>query len=92
MENPEIRRWFDGSFTVLNERNLITPGKLLRPDRIMVSDNQAIVVDYKWGEKNPEKYHQQIERYAETLKKCGFEKVQGFLWYINHDEVEQVAV
>ncbi|WP_372947972.1 UvrD-helicase domain-containing protein [Mariniphaga sp.] len=90
LQNPVISRWFDGSFKVLNERNLLAPGKLLRPDRIMVSGNQAIVVDYKWGEKNPEKYHRQLERYTETLKKCGFEKVEGFLWYISQDEVEQV--
>lgn len=91
LRNPQINRWFDGSFTVMNERNLLGPGKLLRPDRIMVSGKQAIVVDYKWGEKMPEKYHRQVENYAETLKKCGFEKVEGFLWYINQDEVEQVV-
>lgn len=91
LQNPEINRWFDGSFTILNERNLLAPGKLLRPDRMMVSGKHAIVVDYKWGEKMPEKYHKQVSSYAETLKKCGFEKVEGFLWYINQDEVEQVV-
>ena len=91
LQNPAISRWFDGSFSVLNERNLLAPGKLLRPDRIMVTGNLAVVVDYKWGEKNPEKYHKQVERYVETLKKCGFEKVEGFLWYINQNEVEQVV-
>lgn len=91
LQNPQIKRWFDGSFSVLNERNLLTPQKLLRPDRMMVSGMHAIVVDYKWGEKIPEKYHKQVSRYAETLKKCGFEKVEGFLWYINQDEVERVV-
>ena len=90
LQNPEINRWFDGSFRVLNERNLLAPGELLRPDRIMFSGNHAIVVDYKWGAKLPEKYHKQVVRYAETLKKCGFGKVEGFLWYINLDEVERV--
>jgi len=91
LQNPVISRWFDGSFRVLNERNLLAPGKLLRPDRMMVSGKHAIVVDYKWGEKMPEKYHKQISRYADTLRKCGYEKVEGFLWYINQDEVEQVV-
>jgi ATP-dependent helicase/nuclease subunit A len=57
----------------------------------MISGKHAIVVDYKWGEKMTEKYHKQVSRYAETLKKCGFEKVEGFLWYINQDEAEQVV-
>jgi ATP-dependent exoDNAse (exonuclease V) beta subunit len=90
-QNPVISKWFDGSFKVLNERNLLAPDKLLRPDRIMVTGKHAIVVDYKWGEKNPEKYHRQVIRYSETLKKCGFEKVEGFLWYINQDEVDRVV-
>jgi ATP-dependent helicase/nuclease subunit A len=91
LQNPLINRWFDGSFRILNERNLLAPGKLLRPDRMMISGKHAIVVDYKWGEKMTEKYHKQVSRYAETLKKCGFEKVDGFLWYINQDEAEQVV-
>ncbi|RIH67204.1 Dna2/Cas4 domain-containing protein [Mariniphaga sediminis] len=91
LKNPEIRRWFDSRFNVLNERNLLLPGKLLRPDRMMVSGKHAIVVDYKWGDKMPEKYHSQVKRYAETLKKCGFEMVEGYLWYINQDEVEKVV-
>lgn len=91
LRNPQIKSWFDGSFNVLNERNLLSPGSLLRPDRIMIAGTRAVVVDYKWGEKMSEKYHRQVMRYAETLKKCGFEKVEGFLWYINQDEVEQVV-
>lgn len=91
IQNPQIKRWFDGSFTVLNERNLLSPGQLLRPDRILISGKHAIVVDYKWGEKMPEKYHKQVTRYAGTLKKCGFESVEAFLWYINQDEVERVV-
>ncbi|SHE98582.1 ATP-dependent exoDNAse (exonuclease V) beta subunit (contains helicase and exonuclease domains) [Mariniphaga anaerophila] len=90
MENPLIKKWFSSGFDVLNERNLLTSGKLLRPDRILVSGKQAVVVDYKWGEKNQKKYHSQVKSYAENLKKCGFEKVEGFLWYINQDEVEKV--
>ena len=91
LRNPVISRWFDGSFDVLKERNLLAPGKLLRPDRMLVSGKHAIVVDYKWGEKMAEKYHKQVARYAETLKNCGYEKVEGFLWYINQDEVKQVV-
>ncbi len=91
LENPAIKSWFDGSYKVLNERNLLAPEKILRPDRIMVSGKQAVVVDYKWGEKMPEKYRKQVIRYAETLKASGFGKVEGYLWYINQDEVEKVV-
>ncbi len=91
IQKPEVKHWFDGSWKVINERNLITPEKMLRPDRIMVSGKNAIVVDYKTGEQKSENYNRQVKRYAKTLKETGFEKVEGFLWYVALNEVEKVG-
>ncbi len=89
--NPEIKSWFDGSYTVLNERSLLTNERILRPDRIMISGDEAIVVDYKTGEKKSDSYNHQVQRYAKTLKETGIKKVCGFLWYINQNEIEKVC-
>ena len=91
LEKPEVTPWFDGSFKVLNERNLLTNDKILRPDRIMVSGEKAIVVDYKLGEKKSENYNRQVARYSKKLKETGSEKVEGYLWYINLNEIEKVC-
>ncbi len=64
---------------------------LLRPDRIMISGDSAVVVDYKTGEKIPTKYNRQIERYAQTLKDTGIKNVSGYLWYLSSNEVEKVC-
>ena len=86
-----VKHWFDGSYNVLNERDLLSNTMLLRPDRIMYSGDTAIVVDYKTGEKIPGKYNRQVERYAQTLKSTGFRSVSGFLWYLGSKEVEKVC-
>uniref|UniRef100_UPI003216FE4B UvrD-helicase domain-containing protein n=1 Tax=uncultured Draconibacterium sp. TaxID=1573823 RepID=UPI003216FE4B len=86
----EVKHWFDGSYQILNERNLLTKEKLLRPDRIMISGDTAIVVDYKTGEKS-KKYNQQVQLYAQTLKETGFKNVTGFIWYLHLNEVEKVS-
>ena len=91
MLKPEIKKWFNGSYKVLNERNLLSGDKQLRPDRIMISGRNAVVADYKWGEIKQEKYNAQVSRYAGFLKKCGYEKVEGYIWYINLEEVEKVG-
>ncbi|MEN8115420.1 MAG: UvrD-helicase domain-containing protein [Bacteroidota bacterium] len=91
LDLPEVKPWFDGSYKIMNERNLLTTGKLLRPDRIMTNGNKAIVVDYKTGEKNQDKYNRQVRGYAQTLKDTGFEKVTGYLWYLGLNEVEKVC-
>ncbi|WP_346859864.1 UvrD-helicase domain-containing protein [uncultured Draconibacterium sp.] len=90
LEMDEVKQWFDGTYKILNERDLLTPKKLLRPDRIMYLGDKAIVVDYKTGEKN-KKYNKQVQAYAETLLETGFKSVTGFLWYLNQNEIEPVG-
>ena len=91
ISNSQVYHWFDGTYTVLNERSLLTEDRILRPDRIMISDDEVIVVDYKTGEKKSDKYNRQVKRYARTLKETGAKKICGFLWYINLEEVEKVC-
>ena len=90
LQLPEVKKWFDGSYEVLNERDLLTSDKLLRPDRIMFSGNEAIVVDYKTGERQ-DKYLYQVKEYAKVLQNTGFSKVSGFLWYLHTGELEKVC-
>jgi CRISPR/Cas system-associated exonuclease Cas4 (RecB family) len=90
-DNPLIADWFSGKYQILNERSLLTSAKILRPDRIMISGKKAVVVDYKTGEKKSDNYNRQVSDYAKILKQSGFEKVEGYLWYINQNEVEKVC-
>jgi ATP-dependent exoDNAse (exonuclease V) beta subunit len=91
ISDPEIQSWFDGSFRVVNERTILT-GKdgLKRPDRIMLSDNQVIVVDYKSGEKELDNYHYQIRNYMRALHACGYRNITGFVWYTRNNKRVEV--
>ena len=90
-KNPLISKWFSTEYTILNERNLLTTNELYRPDRIMVSGNRAVVVDYKTGMQKQQKYNRQVNRYAQILSQTGFEKVEGYIWYTRLNEVEKVC-
>jgi CRISPR/Cas system-associated exonuclease Cas4 (RecB family) len=90
-ENPLISDWFSEKYKIINERSLLTSENILRPDRMMYHENYAVVVDYKTGEIKSDKYNRQVINYAKTLKETGFEKVDGYLWYINLNEVEKVC-
>lgn len=92
LDDPEVTHWFDGSYKILNERSILlgnTQG-IRRPDRIMIKGTQAIVVDYKSGEYEIEKYHKQVAEYMVQLQECGFESVTGYLWYTKNNK--RVAV
>jgi CRISPR/Cas system-associated exonuclease Cas4 (RecB family) len=90
-KNSLISKWFSTEYTILNERNLLTTNELYRPDRIMVSGNRAVVVDYKTGVQKLQKYNRQVNRYAQILSQTGFEKVEGYIWYTRLNEVEKVC-
>ena len=66
--NQLIKSWFDGSYEVLTERNLLTPEYIYRPDRIMIRGIEAVVIDYKTGLQKRTKYNRQVQAYAGLLK------------------------
>ncbi len=87
LSDPEIKSWFNGSFRVVNERNILNKNKTMkRPDRIMLNKNETIVVDYKSGEQEIEKHSRQVKNYMNELKACGYPNVSGFIWYTRENK------
>lgn len=91
-KNPQIQPWFDGRFESLIEREILTDkNKILRPDRVMVKENHCIVLDYKSG--NPAPQHQeQVQNYMMHFQKMAFEKVEGYLYYLNNQTLVEVRL
>ncbi|MGE5448981.1 MAG: 3'-5' exonuclease, partial [Bacteroidales bacterium] len=82
LSDPEIKSWFDGTYKVINARNILTgPRGLRRPDRIMAGPEGTIIVDYKSGEVETENYVYQLRSYVRELANCGFKNVKGYIWY-----------
>jgi ATP-dependent helicase/nuclease subunit A len=86
LQNPTAKPWFDGTYKILNETTIITPGfDLKRPDRVMINGTKAIVVDYKTTSVISEGHRQQVKRYVDKVKEMGYADVKGFVWYLNSD-------
>ena len=60
-----------------------------RPDRIVMVNDKVIIIDYKFGEEN-KKYKNQVKEYADLIKKMGYNNVEGYLWYVEKSEIENV--
>ncbi len=88
--NLRAMDWFSGNWQVKNEAEIITPGgRILRPDRVMLKDDKALVVDYKTG--LPREEHQkQVMRYKEVLRQMEYKKVFGYLYYLSLNSVDEV--
>jgi ATP-dependent exoDNAse (exonuclease V) beta subunit len=84
-----IASYFEKGVDVKNELEILTStGEILRPDRVVVANNQAVVIDYKTGKKNAQKYHAQMRDYEFALLSLGYTSVKKLLLYIQEQEVE----
>ena len=94
IDNPHVRQWFDGSWTVINECSIVSrqpdgSTEEKRPDRVMTKDQITIVVDYKFGKPHAS-YRQQVGRYLELLRQMGHANSVAYLWYVYDGIVEEV--
>lgn len=92
LKQPEAAVWFDRKNRVLNEHNIVTyTTHTQRPDRIVfVPDGRVIVIDYKTGKTHSSEYRKQVCHYMKLLRDMGYRNVEGYLWYVDQHEVEQV--
>lgn len=87
----DVKSWFDGTYRVVNERNILTGASgLKRPDRIMIGEDRVVVIDYKSGESESDNYKYQLRSYIRELKNCGYSNVSGYIWYTRHNKRVEV--
>ena len=65
-------------------------GKMHVPDKIIFSKDEVVVIDYKSGEEQEEKYESQLQRYIELLKEMDYKNVRGEIFYTESLSVKQV--
>lgn len=88
--HPELAQYFQPEVKVFNERSLIRHDSKTRiPDRIIVSDNQAVILDYKTG-KEKDSYRQQLNDYAQWLSEAGFVVEKKLIYYTALNKLEEV--
>lgn len=88
---PTISSYFEKGANVKNEVEILTgTGEILRPDRVVVINSTATVIDYKTGKRNAQKYHTQMQDYEYALLGLGYTSVKKLLLYIQEQEVEEL--
>lgn len=90
LSDPIISNWFSGKWDVFNECCIISPdGSEHRPDRVIHSQDETIVIDFKFGKKN-ESHKHQVREYMALLKQMGMKNIKGYLWYVSSSSVVDV--
>src|SRR5690606_13947362 len=80
---PAVSDWYSGKYKILNETQLLHPVTgFSRPDRVMIAPEEIIVVDYKFGDSEDNKYNRQVRYYMKQIKEMGYQRVSGYIFYV----------
>lgn len=96
LQHPQVRGWFDGQARILNECEIVhldPQGHTVshRPDRVMLTDQEVIIVDFKFGRPNPTKYIPQVQGYMALMQTMYPQhRIKGYLWYVYRNHIEEV--
>ncbi len=86
----KVKNWFNPEFTIMNERDIILPGgNIYRPDKVIIDEDKAIVVDFKTGSRKNE-HTDQVKMYGKILADMGYKEIEMSLFYINDLKIETV--
>ncbi|WP_299212787.1 UvrD-helicase domain-containing protein [uncultured Aquimarina sp.] len=83
LDHPELSKYFSEDKHVLNEREIISSGRIYRPDRVVIdAQGEATIIDYKTGEHSA-LHGNQLEEYGLLLQKIGYKLNNRILVYFN---------
>jgi ATP-dependent helicase/nuclease subunit A len=88
---PEMKGWYGGEWEVRTESPVLPmSGDIRRFDRVLLKNNEAVLIEFKTG--MPSNSHvRQAKEYMSLLSGMGYAKVRGFLVYIDELKINQVA-
>ena len=88
--DPLFASWFGKSGILLAEQGILLPGgKQKRPDRIILNEGEAMIVDFKTGEAQS-RYVNQVREYMELVSKLSQKPTKGYLCYLETGVIEEV--
>lgn len=87
----QVNSWFSGDWKPINERDILQKSNnIKRPDRVLIKGKNAMVIDFKFGNKETPDHKKQVLEYKKLLSEIGYEKTEGYLWYISKRKVVMV--
>jgi ATP-dependent exoDNAse (exonuclease V) beta subunit len=85
LTHPALSSFFRSDVDVRSESELLMPdGTIYRPDRVVISSNKAVILEYKTGKPKPE-HREQVDAYAEVLGRMGYSPIRKLLIYLDNN-------
>ncbi|CAM4091080.1 exodeoxyribonuclease V subunit beta [Flavobacterium antarcticum] len=86
VNHDDLGIFFDENNTVFNEQTIIQKqGRLVKPDRMVLKNNDEMyLLDYKTGKHEP-KYYQQLQTYQDAIEQMGYKVIKKSIIYIGNE-------
>lgn len=83
----DVKPFFTDVDRVMNETSILLPsGSSYKPDRVVMKNNETIIIDYKTG--NKEQSHlKQLANYQSILLEMGYKNIKSYLLYLKEKEL-----
>ena len=82
LEHPELKELLGKASESIVEKNIIdTNGKLHRPDRVLINNDEVIILDYKFTLEESDKHIEQVSNYRNLLTEMGYQNIKTYLFY-----------
>lgn len=90
VKESEIAFLFERNYKVLSEFEIFSEGGILRPDKLIMKDQEYFILDFKTGMEN-KNYKLKQEEYCKALVKLNFPIKSSIIYYIKNRKVETVS-
>ncbi len=91
LNHPELKAIFNKATESITEKNIIdVNGKLHRPDRVLITEDEVVILDYKFTLEESDKHIEQIDNYKSLLLDMGYGNVKTYLFYAVSGKLKQV--
>ena len=86
--HEELQDFFRDDFKVFNEQNILKKGMPnIKPDRVVIKNNEAYILDYKTGAEH-KKHQEQLKQYELALIEMGLNVTKKALVYTQEDDLK----
>ena len=88
LQHEALQNLLNNSTQTLNEKSIIDiTGKSYRPDKVLFSNDEVIIIDYKFTKKQSRAHILQVHGYRDLLQQMGYAKVSTYLFYAQSGEL-----
>lgn len=88
---PEYQQLFENASDILSEQTFIVgKDRTLRPDKIILKDDETIILDFKTG-LPADKDLKQVRQYRSVMQEMGYPNIRCFLFYTALNELRELG-